>query len=401
MEPADVVLRFLESVARPDEARFYLARFRAEPREQFALIAIEANVARDALEAVVLDLRFLAAVGLFPVVVLGLFEATTAFRDATRIHRRLARAATPAVLLTASDATLHEQTARSARAGIIPIVVFGPRDGGSPDERVSRLGTLLRALQTHKLIFLHRRGGLLQDGSLVPLVPLESSLPAPPSLLLGASRKQQLIVAQSRRILFDLTQHELLVALTSPLNLFRELFTVKGAGTLLKRRVSIRRFDGWNGVDSARMRELLASSFGRDAAPELLRRPVTRVYVEASYNGAAIICDTPLGAYLTKFAVARGAQGEGLGRDLWDAMIGDEPTVFWRARPRNPIANWYTKVCDGLARFPEWTVFWRGLQPDRVASAIEYALAQPVDIAAPPVVAQDSLDPRSRASERD
>src|SRR5581483_1257697 len=30
-DPADVVLRFLESVGRPEEARFYLERFRAEP----------------------------------------------------------------------------------------------------------------------------------------------------------------------------------------------------------------------------------------------------------------------------------------------------------------------------------------------------------------------------------
>jgi acetylglutamate kinase len=385
MEPADVVLRFLESVGRPDEARFYLARFRAEPREQFAVIAIEANVAQGALEAVVLDLRFLAAVGLVPVVVLGLFEAATAFQYAARIHRRLARAATAAVVLTGSDPALHEQTARAARAGIVPIVAFGAQEGTSPDERVSRLGALLDALQTRKLIFLHRRGGLLHEGALVPLLALDPAEPTPPALLRAASRKQQLIIAQSRRILFDVTRHELLVALTSPLNLFRELFTVKGAGTLLKRRAQIRRFEGWDGVDAPRMHELLASSFGREAGPGLLERPVMRVYLEASYNGAAVVCETPLGPYLTKFAVARGAQGEGLGRDLWDAMIADLPAVFWRARPKNPIVDWYTKVCDGLARFAEWTVFWKGLPPDRVASAIDYALAQPVDIAPEPL----------------
>jgi hypothetical protein len=57
-------------------------------------------------------------------------------------------------------------------------------------------------------------------------------------------------------------------------------------------------------------------------------------------------------------------------------MIADVPTVFWRARPKNPIVDWYTKACDGWAVFP---ILRRGLHPD--ASAIEYALAQPVDIA--------------------
>ncbi len=379
-DPADVVLRFLDSVGRPDEARYYLARFRAEPREQFALIAIESNVARDALEAVVLDLRFLAAIGLVPVVVLGLFEARTAFRYAARIQRRLARETTSAVLLTGDDPALYEKTANAARAGIIPIVVLGPSEGATADERVTRLGALLGSLRTRKLIFLHRRGGLLHDGALVPMLALAEDEPPPPSQLRGASRKQQLIVAQARRLLFELVSHELFVALASPLNLFRELFTVKGAGTLIKRRPRILRFGGWQGVDGVRLAELLASSFGRSASPAVLERPVARVYVEAHYRGAAIVCDTPLGPYLTKFAVVREAQGEGLGRDLWDAVAIDDPILFWRARAKNPIAHWYANVCDGLARFPEWHVFWKGLYPARIPSAIEYALAQPVDI---------------------
>ncbi len=382
-DPADVVLRFLESVGRPEEARFYLERFRAEPREQFAVIVIEANVARDAMEAVVLDLRFLAAIGLVPVVVFGLFEAASAFRYAARVQRRLAREATAAVLLTGDDPALDEKTANAARAAIIPLVVFGPSDGEAPDQRVSRLGALIATLRTRKVIFLHRRGGLLHEGALVPLLALAADEPTPAPLLRGATRKQQLIVAQARRLLFELVPHELFIALTSPLNLFRELFTVKGAGTLLKRRPRVLRFGGWEGIDGVRMGELLASSFGRSASPAILERPVARVYVEAHYRGAAIVCDTPLGPYLSKFAVVRDAQGEGLGRDLWDAMTSEYPTLFWRARPRNPIAQWYANVCDGLARFPDWYVFWKGLEAASIPRAIEYALAQPVDFASP------------------
>jgi acetylglutamate kinase len=90
--------------------------------------------------------------------------------------------------------------------------------------------------------------------------------------------------------------------------------------------------------------------------------------------------DTPLGGYLSKFAVDREAQGEGMGRDLWEFFTDDYPTVFWRARPDNPIGAWYAKLCDGLMRFADWHVFWKGLPAERVPAAIEYALAQPVDI---------------------
>jgi acetylglutamate kinase len=89
---------------------------------------------------------------------------------------------------------------------------------------------------------------------------------------------------------------------------------------------------------------------------------------------------TALGPYLTKFAVDREAQGEGIGRDLWQRMVADHPTVFWRARPDNPISAWYVTECSGMARFPEWHVFWKGLEPAHIADAIAYALAQPIDI---------------------
>src|SRR5438874_13818653 len=99
MDPADVVLRFLESLGRRSESEFYLALFRATPKERFAAISVDANVARHATEAVVLDLRFLAALGLVPVVALGLFEPTDAAEHAQRIRRRLEKAGVPTAAL--------------------------------------------------------------------------------------------------------------------------------------------------------------------------------------------------------------------------------------------------------------------------------------------------------------
>ena len=71
-ETSDAILRFMESIGHRSEAEFYLALFRAEKKESFANLVIEASVLRDAAEAVVLDLRFLAGLGLVPVVSLGL-----------------------------------------------------------------------------------------------------------------------------------------------------------------------------------------------------------------------------------------------------------------------------------------------------------------------------------------
>jgi GNAT superfamily N-acetyltransferase len=373
METSDVVLRFLESVGSRRESDFYLALFRAGEPERFAAISIDANVARQAAEAVTLDLRFLAALGLFPVVLLGLFESTEAMEQATRLGRRLEKAGVRALLLGSDEPDMRERAAAAARAQTIPIVTFPV----AAQARFDTLAELVAALRTRKLIFLHRPGGLRQGGALVPICNLTTDYAALAQSK-ELSRKERTLVEESKRLV-ERTPHRLSISITSPLNLFRELFTTKGAGTLLRRGAIIerRRFAE---LDRERLRALLTRSFGRPPVEDLFARDIAWGYVEEGYRGAALVHETPLGAYLTKFAVDAEAQGEGIGRDLWQALAADYARIFWRARPSNPIAPWYTKLCDGLMRFPEWHVYWRGLPPADVAPAVQWALAQPVDL---------------------
>ncbi|HTS01844.1 MAG TPA: hypothetical protein VMN04_04920 [Thermoanaerobaculia bacterium] len=379
LAPQDVVLRFLESTGRPSETRLYLDLFRARPREQFAALAIDANVMAAAADAVVQDVRFLAALDLFPAVVLGIFQPADAAAHARVLAGHLAAEGVGVEELPASSATLAEALVKTVGAGRVPVVVFEPAGGEEPARRLERLGVLLRTLQTRKLLFLHRPGGLRQGGALVPLVNLTTDVPA-----LAASReisrKEALILEGARRLCEEAAPLPFTVAITSPLNVLRELFTVKGAGTLLRRGARITRRDGWDGVDMIRLRELLASSFGRPPRDAFYAKAPARVYLEEAYRGCAILADAPLGAYLTKFAVSPEAQGEGIARDLWEALAADNPVVFWRARPTNPISEWYGKLCDGLVRLADWTVYWKGLAPAAIPGAVAWAAAQPVDV---------------------
>jgi acetylglutamate kinase len=274
-----------------------------------------------------------------------------------------------------------ESATQAARAGELPILVFdqGGKTEAEVDARFAQLGALLSSLRTRKLIFLHRPGGLRAQGAPTEIVNLTTEydeLRASREL----SRKEVAILVHSRRLVFERVQHKLLVAVTSPLNLFRELFTVKGAGTLLRRGAVIARRQGLDDVDRERLSALLASAFGRPPVPEFFSRPVSRIYLEEAYRGAAIVVENELGAYLTKFAVDREAQGEGMGRDLWQLLAAEYGTIYWRARVRNPVCAWYDKLCGGMARFADWNVYWKGLPTERIPRAIEFALAQPVDI---------------------
>jgi acetylglutamate kinase len=386
VEPADAVLRFLESLGRRAEADFYLGLFRAEPKERFAAISVDANVARHATEAVTLDLRFLASLGLFPVVVLGLFDSAEAMEHAERLRRRLVRGGTPAIVLSGDDEKLHEAALRATHAETIPIVAMVPQTGVSGpltsaqiDERFVRLSALLGALRTRKLIFLHRPGGLRQAGALIPMVNLTTDYDAIQASR-ELSRKERLILAQSRRLVLERVPHKLLVTVSSPLDLLRELFTIKGAGTLLRRGAVISHHDGLANLDRDRMRALLTSAFGRPPDDAFFERPASDVYLEEEYRGAVVLRSTPLGAYLTKFAVGNEAQGEGVGSDLWQRLVDAHGSFFWRARPTNAVDAWYVKQCDGMARRGEWNIFWRRLAVELIPSAIAYAIAQPIDI---------------------
>jgi len=379
LAPQDVVLRFLESTGRPSEARFYLSLFRTRPREQFAAIAIDAHVMSDAADAVAQDLKFLAALDLYPSVALGIFQPAEAAAHARRLRRHLESEGVPVDELSATEPRLADRVTAAVESSAVPVVVFEPVASESPGDRIDRLGALLSELRARKLLFLHRPGGLRQGGDLVPIVNLTKDVPG----LLASkelSRKEAAILEYARRLCDDPALPSFTVAVTSPLNLLRELFTVKGAGTLLRRGARIVRHEGWDGVDVLRVRDLLASSFGRTPTDEFFSRTPGRVYLEEEYRGCAILLDTPLGAYLTKFAVSAEAQGEGIARDLWDALVVDTPVVFWRARRGNPIVEWYVKLCDGLVRLPDWTVFWKGLDPGSIPAAIDWAVRQPVDL---------------------
>ena len=373
IEPADAVLQFLASVGSSAEAEFYLRLFRSRARESFATIAVEASCLEHDADGVAVDLRFLSELGLTPVVLLGLDDpgAASEHRHALQALLHDSEVATAALDLESPAAQIIEATA----AGAIPLLVARH---GDEQARLQQLGALLSALRSHKLIVLDARGGLNTHAERLSVVNLSADY----ETLLdggGLDARAQRLVHASRRLVFELVPHRLLVSVTSPLNLVHELFTVKGAGTLLRKGARVTRHDGWNGVDRARLRELLESSFGRAPTDALFAREPAHAYVADDHRGAALVLATPLGGYLSKFAVTREAQGEGIGQDLWSALVTDYRALLWRARANNPIRPWYERQCQGRFNAGEWTVYFRGLAPEHVADAIAFALAQPID----------------------
>jgi len=392
------VLTFLESVGRRSEAEFYLRLFLKLSPESFGIIAPGATVIRYALGSLVEQLKFLADLGLHAPVVLGLYDPERGASSAERLVKRLQPAGMDPYPHEMGEADLAEKLRAELRGDRLPVVHFRAVEGQTIDDRLNELGALAKALDTRKFVLLRRRGGLKPltrgklelapgyflptDGGRISIINLRTDLEGIVAGRILPKRDAELLAAAAR--LIDLSQPTpILASITSPLNLLKELFTVKGAGTLIKIGSAVSKHRSYVNLDTDRLRRLLEASFGRALDRGFFERTPLAVYVEAEYRGAAVVAHGSPVPYLSKFAVEPEAQGEGMGRDLWQAISRDYPALYWRGRPDNPIASWYASVCDGMVRLPEWNVYWRGIETQKIPEVIEAARAHPADFASP------------------
>jgi len=385
---AETVLTFLESVGRRSEAEFYLGLFRKLPKESFAIVVVGEAALSSLQGSVVEQLRFLADLDLRVAIVLGTWSlGDTEEAAETMAVSLMRRALTPAHFLL-DQPGLGQALVGALRRKEIPLV------RANVGEPFARVGWLAQQLGTRKIVVLRQQGGLgphdvqrieLGPGHFLPAhtrgisvvnlrtdhEPLTAS-----GLLSGADVE---LLDSIRTILEHANLPSTTLSVTSPLSLLNELFTVRGAGTLVKLGSAIYRHAQYADVDRQRLSQLLESSFKRTLVPGFFDAEPTAIYLEEGYRGAAILQPGHQGVFLTKFAVDPLAQGEGIAQDLWRAMYRDEPRLYWRSRSNNPILSWYQTVCDGFHRAGEWSIFWRGYTPDVVPDLVQDALARPID----------------------
>ncbi len=380
------MLTFLQSVGRRQEAEYYLKLFRELPKASFAVILADPMVLDETPGSVVEALRFLSQLGLFPVIAVGADAAAS--DHAEELRELLESEGVEQTRVTPNDANWVAQ-AKAALTSERSVVADLDAESSDP---FSHLEQLLIGLSTRKLVVLRPQGGLgpKEQGhlSLTPghrLATSESGI----SVInlrsdLALLEKGSALAASDLRLLHRINSlhalcPQLLTSVASPFNLLRELFTIKGAGTLVKTGSGIEHFTSYRQLDQARLIELLESTFERELAPDFLKNPPLDIYLESNYRGAAILVPGVEAAFLTKFAVSKRAQGEGIGRDLWEAMLRDHSTVYWRSRPDNPAIGWYQSECDGMQRTQRWLVFWKGVAPESIPRIVEDAVTRRAD----------------------
>ncbi|MDF7825839.1 hypothetical protein P4B35_17550 [Pontiellaceae bacterium B12227] len=341
---------FLDSIGRQDEYEFYLKKFQSDRSACFALLCPDLGSIEAGAEVLAFDLHFLLRLELVPAILLSgpdaikmqqalavepIFtfqtlekETTASFIEHARSQEKIPVLVTDQLDLEAALLELLPETAKR--------VHFIRAGGGLKSEA----GERLEYIYTHKENF-------------QPLEKLEYDFPALGKKLLEERPGVHLSV-------------------TSPIKLLQEIFTVKGAGTLFRKGSEINHFQGLEGVDRARLVELLEASFAKPLKHESFLEGVSHAYIEREYRGAVLLEEHPAGLYLSKFSVGREARGEGLSLELWHEVQENHSALFWRSNVANPFNSWYDKQADGHHRVGKWQIFWRGVSADSISACIAY-----------------------------
>ncbi|MFT5139670.1 MAG: acetylglutamate kinase [Lysobacterales bacterium] len=413
-EVREVVLELLAQLGSSREARQYLKEFSSVDESRFAVVKVGGGILRDQLDELASALAFLHRLGLRPVVLHGagpqLDEALENAGIESRRHEGLR--VTSEDVMSIARPVMYEQNMllvealekRGIRARGIQHGVFAcdyedrenlglvgqvrevnlealqsaVRSGALPVLTClgeSRSGQVLNinadvaarelvfALRPHKIIFLTSTGGLLdRDGRVISAISLDNDYEA----LMNEAwvhSGMRLKLQQIHDMLGGLDRNAS-VSITSANQLTRELFTYRGAGTLVRKGEEVGVFETPDFDVLKQVTKRVENSFGRklrDDWTEGLIEPL--VLLSESTRAAAVVVAGQDGVpYLDKFIVTADAQGEGLGAAMWQVLRARYSQMYWRARSSNPVVNWYFQQADSAERQGQWVVFTIGIK---------------------------------------
>jgi len=412
-EIRSVVQQVLSQLGASREARHYLGQFSETDSMRFAVVKVGGGVIEQQLEALASALAFLRNLGLMPIILHGAGPQLDAALEAASIvtvkHDGL-RVTTPEVMEVlrpviyranrAIVSALEEQGVRAqgiqhgvfecdfldkdllglvgevrrvdleaireaVNRGVLPVVACL---GESATGQVMNINAdiaareLIWAVKPHKIIFLTTTGGLLDEsGRVISAISLRTdfaNLSSQPWVHSGMLLKLQ----QIDQILAKLPDSAS-VSVTSVENLARELFTHRGAGTLIRKGEAIIDLGKFDDDTRQRASTLLEQSFGRQLkAGYFAGLELECVLCSESFGAMAIVLKGVDGIpYLDKFAVTPEAQGAGLGAAVWQVLVNRCPRLYWRSRIDNPITQWYYEQADASYTQDRWVAFTKGI----------------------------------------
>ncbi|KAH8929647.1 acetylglutamate kinase [Atractiella rhizophila] len=411
----DTVIRLLNSLSSRKEVSRYLKIF-AEANT-FAVIKVGGGILTRELEDLGMCLSFLNRLGLFPIVVHGMGPQLNQlledngivpdYNDGIRITDSKTLSFVRKVFLAENAKLCSYLESLGTRTRPLPLGVFtadylnkdsygfvgkirsvdrSPIDDAikygclpiltslaeTEDGQILNVnadvaaGELARVLEPLKVVFLNEKGGLHhgETGEKISLINLDQEYDAlmkQPWVKFGTKLKLREI-----KELLDHLPRTSSVAIISPSNLQKELFTDSGAGTLIRRGYKLYRHKTIDALGQDKFRSLLQE---RDPDVREKRKSAAKVISDLDKEEElSIYCDeiqdcvavvshsralegTEVNAdnvpVLRYFLPTRNAFVNSVVENVWTSIQSDHKKLVWTTEVDEENRNWHFERCDG------------------------------------------------------
>ncbi len=163
------------------------------------------------------------------------------------------------------------------------------------------------------------------------------------------------------------------ISITSPFMLLKELFTIKGSGTLIRKPSKIRHIKREQVTDSfmITIKNIIEECFQKKLKDQALQY-FTDVFIDSEEKSLILLEKKEFGYYLSKFAVTIEARGRGIAQDLWNELQKKNFSLFWKTNQKNSIKKWYEKISDGFCKLDPYLVFWKNISYTNIPRIIDF-----------------------------
>ncbi|MDH5655193.1 MAG: hypothetical protein OEZ34_04760 [Spirochaetia bacterium] len=352
---------FLDSIGRSEEYEYYLDKFRSESHPVFSILCPDLDSFRRVHRGILFDIQFLQKLELYPALIL-----TGPFADEMADYCREAEGT---VLIEFNpEAGIQDLTESLNQAKEKRLTSFIYIRNGT----LSRFFSEFLPAVSGRIHFI-RMAGSIRDPFYRPVFFYNLKKESESAIL----HEDLPVIDLAKKIL--LMHQSLHVSVTSPVNLLKEIFTVKGAGTVIRKGSLVVYKNSLSVQEVKAMEALLEKSFQKKLKNRSILEGKKHYFIEENFSAAAILEESDYGMYLTKFAVDTNARGSGIAQEIWDSMISKENRIFWRAKKNNSVNRWYLSLSDGVHKSGDWFIFWKGVGVADIPNIVQYCIEREED----------------------
>jgi hypothetical protein len=385
MSTKEFLLAFIKRMGKTGEIALFLKTFQGVPRHKFAVIFIHQELLTHHLPMVADNIAWMNKLEIYPIVVLDTDTAEGFHRHSKTLV--MAIEAKQGKVSILNDGWTWEKnkkprldveklTERLSQSQTPIISPHGIKNGKPFLMEADLLAQMIVSrIKPQKYIHLTEDGGILEDQTqtIIPFMNVSQNK-AWTSLVRPEDKPK---IREIQKIIKSVPGTAIII--TSAEHLLREIFTTKGHGTFIKDH-HLKMTSKLQEINKRKVKRLLEDAFQKQLSSTYFEHNFKTFFYEKDYEGIAIVQDLEGVPYLDKFAVAKIAEGTGLGKSLWQKMNRKYAELIWRATPQNPMNSFYLRECDGCFKTEKWNVFWTGISPQKALELLPFVLEKPLTL---------------------